>query len=537
MPYQPDQGKTAVALFVDGLELKYVQLSAKGNKVTLRDFKTVPLAQKFEEKAAAPLGEEAGAMDMAAGGDAFASPPPMAPEGTTGTEATNASVLLSVLGDLPPAKITVSYALSEPAVTYQEFDSDFGLKGSKLTKKLIGELSTLRATPPLPDAFATIPTAKGGLLAVIREDGLHLVDLLNEIKPFTKGRIPNLSVIDSLDLALMGLVRGNYQIQDEEITVIVYVGNEFSRLIFMQGKNYLHFAPVISEGYQSPNLENTIYSRILLEQDNIGLTRIDRILLTGECHKLNLRESLAPQFSSALVDYLQTPSLDLSLYEGNVGEAISEYAVPIATAWKALNPKQEGLYDVNLLPVAIIEGQKAFKLAWHGWVFAGLVLASIVFFYTSIVARNAEIRRARELLARKQTELQDYRMLQDRRTQLQSDIARYSKAQQLYDDIVPGADRWSRILHYLGNSIDDLNSLWIYRITRAANPPGALVLNGRAVYRARIPRLASIFEKATLRSVRTATIRDKVVYEFEMLVEQVDKYDRPQAAPQPGGRR
>lgn len=534
MPYQPDQGKTAVAFFVDGLELKYVQLSAKGNKVTLRDFKTVPLAQKFEEKAAASMGEEAGAMDMVAGGDAFASPPPMAPEGTTATETTNASVLLSVLGDLPPAKITVSYALSEPAVTYQEFDSDFGLKGSKLTKKLIGELSTLRATPPLPDAFATIPTAKGGLLAVIREDGLHLVDLLNEIKPFTKGRVPNLSVIDSLDLALMGLVRGNYQIQDEEITVIVYVGSEFSRLIFMQGKNYLHFAPVISEGYQSPNLENTIYSRILLEQDNIGLTRMDRILLTGECHKLNLRESLAPQFPSALVDYLQVPSLDLSLYEGTVGEAISEYAVPIATAWKALNPKQEGLYDVNLLPVAIIEGQKAFKLAWHGWVFAGLILASIVFFYTSIVSRNAEIRRARDLLARKQTELQDYRMLQDRRTQLQSDIARYSKAQQLYDDIVPGADRWSRILHYLGNSIEDLNSLWIYRVQQAANPPGALVLNGRAVYRARIPRLASIFEKATLRSVKTATIRDKVVYEFEMLVEQVDK---SQAASQPAGRR
>jgi hypothetical protein len=528
MPYQADQGKTAVALFVDGLELKYVQLSAKGNKVTLRDFKTLPLAQKFEEKAAASMGEEMAAADLSSV-DAFASPPPTATETGAGSEATNASVLLSILGDLPPSKITVSYALSEPAVTYQEFESDFGLKGSKLTKKLIAELSALRSSPPLPDAVATIPTAKGGLLAVIREDGLHLVDLLNEIKPFTKGRVPNLSIIESLDLALMGLVRGNYEIQEEEITVIVYVGSEFSRLIFMQGKDYLHFAPVISEGYQSPNLENTIYSRILLEQDNIGLTRMDRILLTGECHKLNLRESLAPQFSSALVDYLQTPSLDLSLYEGSVGEAISEYAVPIATAWKVLNPKQPGFYDVNLLPLAIIEGQKAFKLAWHGWLFAGLILASIVFFYTSIVSRNTEIRRARELLARKQTELQDFRMLQERRTQLEGDIQRYSKAQQLYDNIVPGADRWSRILHYIGNSIEDLNSLWVYRISRAAQPPGALLLNGRAVYRARIPRLVSIFEKATLRSVKPAEIRDKVVYEFEIIVEQVDKNDLPES--------
>jgi len=50
MPYQPGQGKTAVALFVDGLELKFVQLSSKGGKVTLRDYKTVALVQKFEEK-------------------------------------------------------------------------------------------------------------------------------------------------------------------------------------------------------------------------------------------------------------------------------------------------------------------------------------------------------------------------------------------------------------------------------------------------------------------------------------------------------
>jgi Tfp pilus assembly protein PilN len=523
MPYQPDQGKTAVALFVDGLELKYVQLSAKGTKITLRDFKTVPLAQKFEEKPSAGMGEVAGSPEAAA--DAFASTAPTTPEGGEGG-ASNASVLLGIFGELPPAKITVSYALSEPAVTYQEFDSDFGLKGAKLTKKLLGELATLRSTAPLNDSVATIPTAKGGLLTVIREDGLRLIDLLNEIKPFTKGRVPNLSVIESLDFALMEMIRVNYEVQAEEITVIVYVGSEFSRLIFMQGKEYLHFAPVISEGYQSPNLENTIYSRILLEQDNIALTRIDRIILTGECHKLNLRESLAPQFSSALVDYLQTPTLDLSMFEGSVGEAISEYAVPISTAWKVLNPKQEGLYDVNLLPIAIIEGQKAFKLAWHGWLFAGLVFVSIIFFYTSIVSRTAEIRRARDLLARKQTEMQDYVALQEKKKQLQGDIDRFSKAQQLYDQLVPGSDRWSRILHYLGNSIDDLNSLWLYRVARFEKPVGSLMLSGRAVYRTRIPRLASVFEKATLRSVKTTVIRDKIVYEFEILVEKVDKADR-----------
>jgi len=76
MAYQAGQGKTAVALFVDGLELKFVQLALKGGTVQLRDFKSVALVQKFEEKTAASAApEEAGGFgDLAS--DTFAAPTP-----------------------------------------------------------------------------------------------------------------------------------------------------------------------------------------------------------------------------------------------------------------------------------------------------------------------------------------------------------------------------------------------------------------------------------------------------------------------------
>lgn len=526
MPYQAGQGKTAVSLFVDGLELKFVQLSLKGNKVTLRDYKTLALIQKFEEKQAAAATEETGALEDINTGDSFGEQAVAAE--TPGEEGqNNGSVLLSLLTDLPPSKYTLSFALSEPGVTYQEFESDFGLKGTKLKKHVAQELSAMRSAAPVVDTLDFIPTAPGGILSIVREDGLQLFDLLNEIKPFIGNRVPNIDIIDSSDVSLMNLVRSSYELQEEEITVVVYVGNDFSRLIFMRGKEYLHFAPVISEGYGSSNIENTIYSRILLEQDNIALTRIDRILLCGESHKVNLRESLGPQFSSATVEYLQTPELDLSLYEGVVGEAVSEYAIPLATAWRALQPKHAGFHDVNLCPISITEGQKAFKLAWHGWLFALAMIGSIVFFSMSIQSRNVEIKRAQELLTRKQSELADLEVLRTRRSGLQADIQRYSIAASVYDTIAPGSDRWSRILHYLANSVEDLNSLWIYRISRDDQVPTALKISGRSIYRTRIPRLASLFEKATLREVRTSTIRDKVVYEFDLSVEQVDKGDLP----------
>lgn len=525
MPIQAGDGKTAVAVFVDGLELKFVRLSAKGNRVTLKDFKTVALVHKFEEKQTIPEEGEGKSFSDLSSGDSFSSAGALETQSEEGS--TNASVLLGLLNEVgSPRKYTLSYAISEPAVTYQEFEGNFGLKGEKLKKKLSQELSMMRASAPALDSIDIIPTASGGLLSLIRENGLHIYELLSEVKPFMGGRVPLIKLMDSADTALMEVVRTQYEPQEEEVSVLVYVGHDFSRLVFMQGEHYLHFAPIISEGYESPNIENTIYSRILLEQDNIALTRIDRILLAGESHKVNLLDTLAPQFSSALVEYMKAPTLDLGEFEGSIGEAVSEYVIPIMTAWRSLQPKLPGFYDINLIPHFILEGQRVLALAWHGILMALLVLFTIPFFILSVNERQAEIRRLRSELVQKQQKLNELDVFRQRRATLSADINRYNNAASIYDSIAPGSDRWSRILHYLANSVEDLNSLWIYNLK--PDEKGNIIISGRAIYRTRIPRIASIFEKATLKEVRTITIRKKILYEFDIVIERVDKFDIPE---------
>ena len=332
--------------------------------------------------------------------------------------------------------------------------------------------------------------------------------------------------MESSDVALLEIVRSQYELQEEEVSVIVYVGYDFSRLIFMQGENYLHFAPIISEGFGSPNIENTLYSRILLEQDNIALTRIDRILLIGESHKVNLLDSLAPQFSSAQVEYLKAPTIELDEFEGASGEIVSEYAIPILTAWKTLDPKNPSFYDINLLPQRIIEGQRVLAIAWHGALVALLIIVAIVYYWTAISNRETEIHRANEESKRLQGRLTELDVFRQRKDALTSDINRYSDATTVYDELAPGSDRWSRILHYIANSVEDLNSIWIYSIKPDNSVPGSIMISGRAIYKSRIPRLAGVFEKATLKEVRTVTVRSKVLYEFDILIEKIDKYDQ-----------
>jgi len=67
-------------------------------------------------------------------GDSFSTGESLEPSGEEGN--TNASVLLGLLNEVgSPRKYLLSYAISEPAVTYQEFEGDFGLKGEKLRKR------------------------------------------------------------------------------------------------------------------------------------------------------------------------------------------------------------------------------------------------------------------------------------------------------------------------------------------------------------------------------------------------------------------
>ena len=105
MPIQAGDGKTAVAVFVDGLELKFVRLSAKGNRVTLRDFKTVALVHKFEEKQAATEESEGASFSDFSSGDSFASASALEPPSEEGS--TNASVLLGLLNEVGSPRNTL----------------------------------------------------------------------------------------------------------------------------------------------------------------------------------------------------------------------------------------------------------------------------------------------------------------------------------------------------------------------------------------------------------------------------------------------
>jgi hypothetical protein len=504
------RSKNAVGLFVDGLDIKLAHLSLRGRKVVVQELRAATLAARMVERKET----EAVAASGSGGMDAFA----MASASVMDNPAAelqgddNNTILLSLLSSYPVTKYSLTYSLAEPSIYYHVLDHDFGLKGLKLKNRILEELRNLRAFQPAADAVDTIHTEEGGLLCIVREDGLSMVNALEGIKSYLGGRLPLIAGIDSADIALMNAVRRNYDLQPDEVTVVVYAGVEFTRLIFMRGDNFYQFAPILGKGYDSPNLPNTVYSRLLLEQDNLALPHIHRILLAGESHRIALKEFLLQQLPDQEVDYLLLPEIDTSNLSPEQQAEVSAFAVPIAAAWRVLDPGNRSFYAINLLPDVVREGQRVFKLAWHGYLLLALLFCSSLFFTWQVSSKSRELRELKESLALKESQQAENLQLSNSIDALQGQLTRYRASLALYDSLVPGSERWSRVLTQLSHGVEDLNSLWITEFT--AGKETSIVMTGFTVYRTRIPRMAALFDNATLKEVSVQSIRDQEVYKY-----------------------
>jgi len=357
------------------------------------------------------------------------------------------------------------------------------------------------------------------LICIVREDGVHLANLISEAMTAEGKRPPRIPVIDTAEVAMMNAVRANYDFDSDEHTLLIYVAQEFTRLIFMRGNEYQHFAPVIAEGIESPNLQNTIYSRASLEQDNIGIHHLDRIILAGDAQRLGLRDFFKDKFSVSDVSYVKYDELDTSLFSADSVDELSEYAVPIAAAWKALEPKHPHMYPSNLLPSHLMAEQNVFKLAWHGYAALILLFVLTVFFAAQIPTQQRTINRQAQEIDFKETQALEVQQLEASVAELRNEIGQLQAALDLYEQLVPGYNRWSRNLTHLSTGVNDINSLWILDVHSTGDHGRGLEINGYSIYRSRIPRFFNLFDNAILQEVIVQEIRDRIVYQFKVTVD------------------
>jgi hypothetical protein len=208
--------------------------------------------------------------------------------------------------------------------------------------------------------------------------------------------------------------------------------------------------------------------------------------------------------------------MDATALTAEQQEGVSDYAIPIGAALKVLAGNHPLVYNVNLLPASIREGQRAFKLAWHGYLLMALLFLSTFFFTWSITAKSRDMKELRQVLTLKESQRAENLTLANSIAALEEQLVRYKTSMALYDSLVPGAERWSRVLTQMSHGVEDLNSIWLTDMSGGATTD--MGMSGFTVYRTRIPRLSSLFENALLEEVSVQEIRKQTVYQYRIKV-------------------
>lgn len=519
--------KLAIGVFVDGLTLQIAALCKQKGKVKLIDANMVNLVSRLETTA---VKEPAFIEDFIGEEQAQDAPIDLTSEiekdiqeedisiaePVTEEFSDNASILSSELSTYVHRKFKLGISVSEPEIYYALFTTDWGLKGDDLKRRIIENLAVEKqfALDLNPQDVQIIEVANKDILAVVRGTEFHLVNLLDQSRHQLGNKATRISFIESAEISLVNLVKKNYKFELNEISVIVYIGHEYSRLTFLLGDELLGISQFIGEGIDSVDISHTIYSRLLLELDNLNLKKMDNIILCGEAQETDVLLFLRDKFSTDVdVDYLNFNNMEAN----GIDPILSRFAIPIGVAWRALEEKDQDLYLIDLVPKAVRERQKIFKLGVWGWLLL-LFLPILTFSATMRIA--ALDKRLTDLESEYATKQDHLRALQEPKQQLEElklKLASYEKIMNQLDPLLLGTKTWSNFLTRVANTARYVGGIWITDIRSGSEDRVSLA--GYSLYRHKIPQFSNMLGNSVLNKVEVQEIRERTVYNFQLEVQ------------------
>lgn len=513
--------KIAIGMFVDGLTLQVATLCKQKGKIKLVDANILNLVTRLDPiRVDKPVYVEEFTGDTAGGPIDITSQiedTPTLSEAPMAEEISdNSAILENELSTYSHRKFKLGISVSEPEIYYAPFETGWGLKGDALKKKIIENLAVEKpsALDLSTDDIQIMEVANKDLLAIVRGTEFNVVRLLEQARHRLGNKATRISFIEGAEISIVNLVKKNYKFEPNEITVIVYVGHEFSRLIFLLGNELLGISQLIGEGIDSLEISHTIFSRLLLELDNLNLKKMDNIILCGEAHEANVLKFLQEKFSTDVdIDYLNFKNMEVD----GIDPLLSRFAIAVGVAWRALEDKDGDTYQINLLPKFVRERQKIFKLGLGG----GLLLLFLPVLAYLFTTRAAVLHQKTEALetefAAKQTQLMLLQEPQKELEGLKLKLAGYENIFARLDSLFYGTKTWSSFLTNVARSAQSVGSIWVTDLK--STPENRVLLTGYSLYRSRIPEFSNKLGKTVLNKVEVQEIREKTVYNFEIEIQ------------------
>jgi len=429
-------------------------------------------------------------------------------------ETTGANDLQNALAGLNLNKYSFIPALTEPTIYYHLYEGPQSQKPLKLKQQIIDEILETKNVSVEKDSIDYMELADKSLLSVFVVGDVPCLNLINSLASQNSRRFYKIPTLKSSDLSLAYYVAKKKKFFPDDHSLVVYIGKDYTKLIFLQGRKVKHIGTTLDIGTSNLHTYDVYFSKILLEMETGGIPSLDNIIVCGEDDSENLILSFYGTFPEASVSRLEFDDLDLSELDEETREMFSAFSIPLATAIDYYDELDQLHQGVNLLPKSIKEEQKLFQFGWHSYAILPVLFLCAFWVTQEILNNNREITKLDRVISEKTLLMRQNQQMLGKIAELQGKISGFDQTQAILDSATTGAGVWHQVLNDMSKFTSSKKSIWLTKITRQDH--AIILAEGYSLSRYALTDFAYSVESATLNSMFYEPLRERNAYKFNL---------------------
>jgi hypothetical protein len=430
------------------------------------------------------------------------------------TDTSSMAEISTALKDFNLSKHLFIPALTEPAIYYHLFEGARPPKPNKLKQEIINEILDSKNISVEKDSLDFIELSDKALLSVFTVGDVGCVNLINSLAQHEGKRNYKVPTIKSSDVSLAYYVAKRKKFFPDDHSLIVYIGKEYSKLIFLQGRKLKHIGTTLDIGTQNLHTYDVYFSKILLEMENGGISSLDNIIVCGEDDSENLILSFYGTFPEANVSRLEFDDFDLSALDEETKEKFSSFSIPVSIATDYLDELSKEHSGINILPKRLREEQKVFQFSWHGYAMLPILFAVAFFITQEILKNNKKMNEMDKEITEKTILMRQNQEILSKIAGIEGKISSFDQTQAILDSATVGTGIWKEIISQISNFCGSNNNLWLSKMSKGEG--NEVFAEGYSLYRNSLTDFAYSIENAVLKSMLYEELRERSAYKFNL---------------------
>ena len=340
----------------------------------------------------------------------------------------------------------------------------------------------------------------------------RLFDLLRDYSRSNKLKL-YYQLADANDIALTDYYKTAYENQMAQNTLLVYLGQEYRKgFIFKDGVWVDTLKLQISQ--TTPDTD-VIASKLSLALDSAQIVEPEVIVFTGDLASSHLAEYMESQFPNSRIEMFSFTNIILTSIEteGFNYHVLSQYAIPIALAFKALHPEDSRFSPTNFLPARVLEGQKELKVAWHGFIILFLIFALAVGSTFNFLRLNQEYAAEVRMKQEQKLQLEQLRAEAGEIQRIRSELEAQEKNIQMLGSLLEGKNAWTELLSVLNRTFRDNPTSWLLNLKKDKEK---LQITGLTTRSKNVINISNALTQSQIRKVTTSMIREHNIWSFDL---------------------